>query len=216
MPTAMSMTDYYQERAPEYEEFYHRPERQTDQAEMKVWLEQEAQGHTILEVACGTGYWTAVAAPGARLIHATDVNTAPMEIARSKNLGDHVSLFRADAYDLPDFDIAFDCGMAHFWWSHVPLSRRTEFLAQFASRLELGAKVLMIDNNQVEGSTIPLTRTDDDGNTYQTRKLSNGNEYEVVKNFSSTGDLAGSFTPFCADVQVKQTKYFWGVCAVLK
>lgn len=207
------MTDYYQERAPEYEEFYHRPERQAEQEELKDWLKDEVSGRTILEIACGTGYWTAVAAPQARFIQATDFNSAPMEFAREKALGDHVRFAQADAYSLPDFDIAFDCGMAHFWWSHVPLADQQRFLAGFVSKLQSGAKILMIDNNKVDGSTMPFSRKDEHGNTYQTRKLSNGSEYEVVKNFPGAGELRAAFAPFCSEVEVRQSTYFWAVRA---
>jgi len=216
MTLSTSMTDYYQERAPEYEEFYHRPERQQDQEELKDWFRNEVSGRTILEIACGTGYWTAVAAPEARFIQATDFNAAPMEIARDKDLGDHVRFAQADAYNLPDFDIAFDCGMAHFWWSHVLLADHQRFLSGLVSRLQSGARILMIDNNKVDGSTIPLSRQDDDGNTYQTRKLSNGSEYEVVKNFPGTDELRAAFQPHCTSVEVRQSVYFWAVSAITK
>lgn len=216
MAISTSMTDYYQERAPEYEEFYHRPERQAEQAELKGWLEEETRGRTVLEIACGTGYWTAVAAPGARYIQATDYNSAPMEIARAKKLGEHVRFSRGDAYNLPGFDAAFDCGMAHFWWSHVLLADRERFLANFVAKLQGGAKVLMIDNNNVEGSTIPISREDAHGNTYQTRRLSDGSEYEVVKNFPDTEELRAALTPFCSGVEVRQGTHFWALRAITR
>ena len=210
------MTDYYQERAPEYEEFYHRPERQAEQDDLKTWLKEEVRERTILEIACGTGYWTAVAAQQARFIQATDFNSAPMEIAEGKALGEHVKFIQADAYDLPDFDTVFDCGMAHFWWSHVLIADRQRFLAGLVSKLQSGATVLMIDNNKVEGSTIPLTRKDQHGNTYQTRTRSNGSEYEVVKNFPGANELRAAFTPFCSEVEVRQSTYFWAVRGITK
>lgn len=216
MTISTSMTDYYQQRAPEYEEFYNKPERQADQERMKEWLREEVRGRSILEIACGTGYWTAVAAPVAKLIQATDYNSAPLEIARSKNLGGHVSFSRADAYNLPEFDIPFDCGMAHFWWSHILLSDQAAFLEAFTSRLGPSAKIVMIDNNCVSGSTIPITHRDEHGNTYQTRKLSNGDQYEVVKNFPSTTEIETALSPFCKEVQVMQTQYLWGVTAIRK
>ena len=216
MPVATSMKDYYQARAAEYEEFYDLPERLTDLGEVKTWLEEQSRNRTILEVASGTGYWTAVAAPIAKFIQGTDFNTAPLEIARSKDLGAHVNFAVADAYDLPEYDIVFDCGMAHFWWSHVAKSRQDLFLAHIASRLGSGATVLMIDNNYVAGSNTPITRKDSQGNTYQIRTLSNGDEYEVLKNFPGTADIETVFGRHCSKVDVRQWNYFWAVKAVLK
>src|SRR5882672_10040425 len=127
------MSDYYQARANEYESVYDKPERQDDLQRLRVWLAEEACGRSILEVACGTGYWTAVAASTASAIVATDCNPAPLEIARAKGLGAHVRFEQADAFALPDYGMAFDAGMAHFWWSHVSLADQQRFLGHFAS-----------------------------------------------------------------------------------
>ncbi len=130
-----SMTDYYQARAHEYESVYDKPERQEDLHRLRAWLAEEARGRTMLEVACGTGYWTAVAASTASAIVATDLNAGPLEIARAKGLGAHVRFDQADAFALPDYGVPFDAGMAHFWWSHVPIADQQRFLGHFASKL---------------------------------------------------------------------------------
>ena len=130
-----SMADYYQARAPEFEIVYDKPERQADLAKLRSWLAEEARGATVLEIACGTGYWTGVAAAAAKAIVATDFNPGPLEIARSKCLGPHVVFAQADAYALPDYGHAFDAGMSHFWWSHVSVADQQRFLAHFASKL---------------------------------------------------------------------------------
>lgn len=215
MSAATTMKEYYQARASEYEEFYDIPERLSDLAEVKIWLGKETRERTILEVASGTGYWSAVAAPVAKLIQGTDFNTAPLEIARSKNLGPHVSFAFADAYDLPEYDTMFDCGMAHFWWSHVAKASQNVFLSHFASRLSDGATILMIDNNYIDGSNTPITREDAQGNTYQDRTLSNGEHFEVLKNFPDKAQLEAAFGAICTSVEVLQWKYFWAVKAVL-
>lgn len=209
------MEEYYQARAPEYEAFYHYPERQTDLAEVKIWLREQTHGRTILEIACGTGYWTAEVAGEAKLILATDFNSAPLDIARAKGMGGNVRFEQSDAYNLPDYDEGFDCGMAHFWWSHVAKSRRDEFLSHFASRLGNGATILMIDNNYVPGSNIPLSHEDEEGNTYQMRTLANGDTYEIVKNFPDTGELECALERHCESVDVFQWQYFWAVKGVL-
>jgi len=45
------------------------------------------RGLDVLEVACGTGYWTQSVARGADATLATDLNTEVMEIARLKHYG---------------------------------------------------------------------------------------------------------------------------------
>jgi SAM-dependent methyltransferase len=183
------MKAYYQARAREYEAVYAKPERQRDLAQLRHWLAQRARGRTILELACGTGYWTAIAAATARYILATDLNPRPLALARAKTPGANVAFCRADAYALPLFDRRFDCGMAHFWWSHVPLNKIGAFVAHFCSRLSPGASLLMIDNRFVPGSSTPLSRRDADGNTYRTRTLSSGAQHEVIKNFPTPREI---------------------------
>jgi len=147
MTTSSSMVDYYEARAPHFEAVYDRPERQADLRVLRDWLAQEARGLTLLEVACGSGYWTRVAASTAKAILAIDCNPSPLALARSKNLGPHVTFARADAFALPTVAAQFDGGMAHFWWSHVSLADQQRFLVHFASKLRNRAKLLMIDNN---------------------------------------------------------------------
>jgi SAM-dependent methyltransferase len=210
-----SMSEYYQARAGEYERVYDKPERQEDLARLKSWLAEEARGRALLEVACGTGYWTAVAAATARSILATDRNPAPLEIARAKGLGDHVTFAEADAFALPDCEVPFDGGMAHFWWSHVSIGDQQRFLRHFSSRLGARARLLMMDNNHVPGSSTPISRTDAAGNTYQTRTLGSGGSYEVMKNFPTTADLESACAGICARIDVLQLPHYWALSATL-
>jgi len=210
-----SMADYYQARAPEFESVYDKPERQHDLRELKAWLAEQVRGRTVLEIACGTGYWTAVAADTASRIVATDLNGAPLEIARAKGLGAHVSFAQADGLALPDYGVPFDAGMAHFWWSHIVIADQQPFLRHFVSKLQRRAKLLMMDNNHVAGSTGAISRRDAAGNTYQMRNLQTGGTYEIVKNFPSTGELESALFPWCATVDVLQLQHYWALSAVL-
>lgn len=209
------MADYYQARAPEFESVYDKPERQADLARLRSWLADEARGATLLEVACGTGYWTAIAAATAKAIVAIDFNAAPLQMARSKGLGPHVTFAQADAFTLPDYGLAFDAGMAHFWWSHVSVADQQRFLAHFASKLRQGAKLLMIDNTFVAGSMTAPSRTDALGNTYQMRRLQDGSEYEIVKNFPTAVELRSALERHSTAVNILQLEYYWAVSAAL-
>jgi SAM-dependent methyltransferase len=210
------IADYYQARAREYERVYDKPERQEDLVRLKAWLAEQARGRTILEVACGTGYWTAIAAGTARAIVATDLNPGPLAIARAKGLGAHVRFAEADAFALPDYEGGFDAGMALFWWSHVLVADQRRFLEHFAAKLRPGAKLLMMDNNYVAQCMSPISRRDALGDTYQVRRLESGAEYEIVKNFPSTGDLQRALAPVCARVNVLQLPHYWAVSATLR
>jgi SAM-dependent methyltransferase len=209
------MDAYYQARAGEYEEIYAKPERQSDLARLKEWLIGQTRDKVILELACGTGYWTALAAAAARFVLATDRNAAPLDIARRKPLDGSVAFCVADAYALPVRTGHFDCGMAHFWWSHVPRDRIGAFLSHFASRLAPGATLLLSDNAFVSGSSTPLSRRDAHGNTYQIRTLRTGERHEILKNFPSTSEIRAALEPVCAAVDVLQLGYYWAARGIV-
>jgi SAM-dependent methyltransferase len=212
MASLGSLAEYYERRAYEYDNMYAKPEIQGDLSKLRIWLAEHVCQRQLLEVACGTGYWTAVAASTAQSIHATDINPGPLAIARSKGIGRHVKFAHADAYSLPSYDAKFDCGMAHLWWSHVPKRCQRTFLSHLMSKLVKKHKILMIDNNFVPGVTA-ISRTDEFGDTYQSRTLQSGERYEVLKNFPTRSDLEIVLSNYWSNVSVIELKHFWGVSA---
>jgi SAM-dependent methyltransferase len=207
------MAAYYRERAGEYDSLYACVAWRSDLAVLKDWLVAQATGKTVLEVAAGTGYWTAIAAPVAKAITATDINVKTLAIAAEKKLGEHVTLVQTDAGCLPNTLGRFDLGMAHMWWSHVRKQDQSRFLGHFASRLQDRATLLMIDQNHVPDFGMPISRWDVDGNSYQARWLDNGERFEVVKNYFNHVELERSIATACDDIRVLQLTYFWAVSA---
>jgi len=61
------LVEYYGQRAPEYEDIYRRndPVRQTELNEIGQIVRTTFLGKRVLEVACGTGFWTQIIAEGA-------------------------------------------------------------------------------------------------------------------------------------------------------
>ncbi len=84
--TRMTIGEYYQQRAPEYDEVYAKPERQADLAELRRLLPPLVAGRRVLEIAAGTGYWTAVIAPAAASVTATDLNPETLAVAASAGI----------------------------------------------------------------------------------------------------------------------------------
>ena len=200
---------YYAQRAGEYERVYQKPERQIELQKLKVYIERTFAGLDVLEVACGTGYWTEVLARSAASVVATDITEEVLAIARSKNLGPKVTLQKEDAYALPHFSQRFNAGLAAFWWSHIPRARLRPFLGGFHRALAPGAMVVFMDNVYTEGSSMPTSRTAENGDTYQTRKLEDGSTHEVLKNFWTQAELAAAVEDLATDVQIEFWQYFW-------
>jgi demethylmenaquinone methyltransferase/2-methoxy-6-polyprenyl-1,4-benzoquinol methylase len=205
-----SMASYYADRAKEYERIYDKPERQDDLRRLRGLVERALAGADVFEVACGTGYWTEIVARSAASIMATDRNEEVLAIARSKPMGvQKVTFRREDAYALPVLPQRFTAGLAAFWWSHVPKARLTAFLSGFHRVLSPRARVVLFDNVYVEGSSTPLSRTDEHGDTYQLRRLDDGSTHEVLKNFPTEAQLRDAVAGLADEVQVEFLRYYW-------
>lgn len=210
MPSDAQLRAYYAKRAAEYERIYEKPERQADLARLRSELPEYFAGAAMLEIACGTGYWTPLLAARAASVHATDANDEMLAIARTKPYPHgNVHFERCDAYALPAWNEKFDGCFAGFWWSHVPKRLLADFLQGLHARLAPGARVAFLDNRYVEGSSTPLARRDADGNTYQLRHLADGSRHEVLKNFPAAGEVEGLLGRHCLDFAWHELDYYW-------
>jgi len=206
------MRDYYSARASEYDGIYRKPERQPDLRAMEAWISRVFKGRSsVLELACGTGYWTQFFAPGAARVVALDAAEQTLQIARTRVAQDKVEFVLGDAYDLPLRAASFDAAFAGFWWSHVPLDRVQQFLAGLHRVLRPGALVVFIDNRYVEGSSTPVSERDADGNTFQVRSLKDGSRHRVLKNFPSRDALLRAVEPFASSAAYREWEHFWAL-----
>lgn len=201
---------YYSHRAPEYEKIYSKPERQKDLGELKSLVKKILKGKTIIEVACGTGYWTGIISTAAHSITAIDSGEEVLNIARSKSYKNNNTEFRVeDAFPLSGIQTSFNAAFCGFWLSHIELNKTDSFLKNLHTKLKPGSVVVMIDNNFVEGSSTSISRTDDKGNSYQVRNLEDSSKYEIIKNFYSEEELKRLFSKYSSEVEVINLEYYW-------
>jgi demethylmenaquinone methyltransferase/2-methoxy-6-polyprenyl-1,4-benzoquinol methylase len=201
---------YYARRAAEYERIYAKPERQADLARLTQWIAERLAGRRVLEIACGTGWWTERYAPRAAGVLATDINEEVLAIARSKSYPKgRVQFAIADGYALDAIAGDFDAVFAGFWWSHVERDELPRFLAGVRRRFPDGTRALFLDNRYVEGSSTPVAETDAAGNTWQLRRLDDGSTHRVLKNFPDAAELHAAARPFARTVQVTELPYYW-------
>jgi SAM-dependent methyltransferase len=207
---ASALERYYAARASEYERIYAKPERQRDLRRLEALLPPLFARRRVLEIACGTGYWTRFIARDAAAITAIDASDETLAIAARKALPpERVRLLVADAYALPDSLGTFDAAFAGFWWSHVPRRDRARFLRGLDARLAPGAIVALVDNRYVEGSSTPIAERDAAGDTYQRRRLDDGSEHLVLKNFPSEAELRADFAAVGRDARYVELEYYW-------
>ena len=205
-----ALADYYAQRAAEYERIYLKPERQPELRQLKQLVRAAMAQRDVLEIACGTGYWTEAAAGSATSIAAFDINEAVLEIARSKPINPgKVTFAIGDAYQLPVAPSCFNAALSVFWWSHIPRKQLADFLTPLHRTLQPGATVVFIDNTHVPGESTPISRTDDAGNTYQLRRIDKGGTFEVLKNYPTEQELRDAVAGFAGNIEIKWLKYYW-------
>lgn len=203
------MRSYYAARAAEYDNVYLKPERQPDLRAIERWLPPIFAGANVLEVACGTGYWTQFIAPMAAHVVALDAAPETISLAKERVSKDKVQFLVGDAYALPQYDTKFDAAFAGFWFSHVPKQRWREFMRGLNSTLKPGAKVVMLDNRYVDDNNSPITEHDIEGNTYQKRSLCDGTTYRVLKNFPSEAELRILAVDLGKEVSFTTWQFYW-------
>lgn len=208
--TTPQLERYYSRRASEYETVYDKPERQAELAWLRERIPQIFRNRIVLEVACGTGYWTQYIAREAKRVYACDINEAVLEIAREKAIAPgKATFFKADAVTLDGVPGTCNAAFAGFWWSHVKKSELALFVKNLSLKLEPGARVAILDNTFAHGSSTPILRTDAEGNTYQMRSLANGEQYEVLKNFPSALELTEAVRPVAREAHLESLTYYW-------
>jgi demethylmenaquinone methyltransferase/2-methoxy-6-polyprenyl-1,4-benzoquinol methylase len=202
------LVSYYFDRAKEYERIYFKPERQNDLKESAATLETLFKNLQVLEIACGTGYWTERIARTATSVLATDINAPVIEIAKVKQYENkNVSFEIADIYALPAGQ--YESLFGGFIWSHIKLQELPAFLEAVHKSVKPGGTVVFMDNTFVAGSNLPVTNTDEQGNTFQTRKLDDGSSHLVLKNFPDETSLKAAVGKHAENFRFIRLQYFW-------
>jgi 2-polyprenyl-3-methyl-5-hydroxy-6-metoxy-1,4-benzoquinol methylase len=207
--SSAQMHAYYAQRASYYDAVYERPERQEDIRIVREMLRTEFSGRTVLEVACGTGYWTPSIAETASSITATDGTPEPLAVARSRPGNEKVRFELADAYTFAASLGVYQGAFAGLWFSHVPVAERARFFASLHARLSPSSRVILLDNNGAQLKDFPIAETDHDGNTYQLRTLRDGSVHRVLKNFPKSSDLHALVAGVASSIKVRELENFW-------
>lgn len=218
MSNEQIMETYYAQRSASLEQIYQRPERQRDLQDIEQRLAALLTGHDVIELACGTGYWTERFAPFAAKVVASDINDNMLAEAQKKSYpAQRVQFRKADALQLPD-DLKgqFSACFSGFLWSHIRRETQEALLRDWSKKIGVGSLLVLIDNNFVEGQSTPIARTDVQGNTWQIRTQEDGSRIELVKNFPSDSALKKKVGPHVRDLRIYRNQYFWMLTCFLK
>lgn len=204
------LKEYYKTRAGEYEEIYAKPERQKDIQALSLFLKNNFIKKDVLEIACGTGFWTQKYCADAASVLGIDYNQEVLQVARDKELQNcNVEFIVDDAFSLSKVTEKANACYAGFWLSHIKKSDVNAFLRMLHENLEPGSLVIFADNLYVEGNSTPISSQDSDGNTYQIRKLKNGSQHEILKNFITEQEFHSMLSEVSKTAHYREIEYFW-------
>ncbi len=196
---------YYRARAPEFDLSHHNPT-----PELRADLDAFAPRGRVLEMACGTGIWTAEilrhpveeltcidAAPEMFAIHASRINDIRVQRQR---------------HDLFNWESAerYEAVILAFWLSNVPPSRFAEFWGTVRRALKPDGRVFFIDDDHRAEAT--EERIPDAEVPAVLRTLSNGSSHVAIKVFHQPRTLAAELAElgWSAVVRSAGTRFLWG------
>jgi 2-polyprenyl-3-methyl-5-hydroxy-6-metoxy-1,4-benzoquinol methylase len=140
----------------------------------------------VLEIACGTGLWTAALARWASTVRAIDAAPEMIAIAREGVDSPNVTFEVADVFawtTAARFDVIFFSA----WLSHVPTTRFEQFWRSLRRLLADRGRVLFIDEHVDEhGKEAYGTGSAE----MVERRLRDGREFRIVKNFVDPEQLS--------------------------
>jgi demethylmenaquinone methyltransferase/2-methoxy-6-polyprenyl-1,4-benzoquinol methylase len=192
-PLLSEQVAYYDARAPEYEDWWHRRGRYVlpppdaarwyaDVAEVEAALDSFGPGGAVLELACGTGLWTRRLARHATHVVAVDGAAAMLEENRARlpvTSKAAVEYIQADLFSWRPPAAAFDAVVFGYWLSHVPDQRLADFWHGVRGALREGGRVFFVDSAPDPGrAEWPSTATEQ-------RDLADGRQFTVVKRYRS-------------------------------
>ena len=208
-----AMVDYYESRAPEYDDWYLRRGRYAHgaihdaawNAELDAagrWLDGLSWSGDIVELAAGTGWWSPLLASRGEL-SLYDASPAALDRARERLVahGLRAHLHVRDAWAAPDRVV--DGLFMGFWLSHVPRERLADFLALGRRWLKAGGRVAFIDSLPDPASG--AADNPEPGDDRAIRRLADGREFTIVKAFRSRERMTAAFRQAGLSAEVRET-----------
>jgi demethylmenaquinone methyltransferase/2-methoxy-6-polyprenyl-1,4-benzoquinol methylase len=199
---------YYRARAPEYDDTV--PYDPAARSELLPALERLAPYGTVLELAPGTGQWTAELAKHATQVTAVDASPEMIAINRARLAAENVDYIRADLFSWtpPErYELAFFSD----WLSHVPPQRFEDFWAMVAECLEPDGKVFLIDELPAVAA---LERILDDAIAPAVeRPVGSGERYRAIKVFYEPATLVARLAQLGWDFSIATVgwRFYYGV-----
>jgi 2-polyprenyl-3-methyl-5-hydroxy-6-metoxy-1,4-benzoquinol methylase len=211
--------EYYRARAGEYDEWFlrsgrydrgpgHRAQWFAEVDEVRAALERFRPAGRVLELACGTGWWTEQLVRFADTVTAVDASDEVLELNRQRMGDPKVRYERADIFAWEP-DGRYDVVFFSFWLSHVPPERFAAFWEMLRGALAPGGRVFLVDSLRTELSTATDHRLGNEEDIVMERKLNDGRSFQIYKIFYSPAELAAKLDAIGWDAEMHGTESFF-------
>ena len=194
----VSMLEYYNERAPEYDEAYTLERVPVSISDLSAYKAEVTALSTIVEriicgrlidIACGTAHWLPHYA--SRCSHITLFDQSQRMLSesrrRAKSLRTEERIyFVLGNYFVHEFKLPlFDCALIGFLLSHLTSEQEHHFFGKLESMLKAGGKFLFIDSAWTEERA--KTRKKEGK---QERVLNDGRRFDIYKKYFDKDDIS--------------------------
>jgi SAM-dependent methyltransferase len=189
---------YYRAGATEYDRQYASYEGLRD---LLAVVDELPIAGDVLELACGTGQWTARLAARARSVTAVDASAEVLALARARTAASPTVRFvQADLFEWRPTR-RYDTVFFAFWLSHVPPARLPGFWDTVAGALAPGGKAIFVDDGPAVAAEEEVLA--DQPAPAALRRLDDGSEYRIVKVFHDARTLTDDLTTLGWSVRIR-------------
>jgi demethylmenaquinone methyltransferase/2-methoxy-6-polyprenyl-1,4-benzoquinol methylase len=200
----VSQRTYYDERAPDYGN-KSKPDRKVSGLPppdlCRALIDEFRPEGDVLELACGTGIFTAEIVRYARSLTAVDASPRMLAINRQRCNNAKISYVNADIFAWRP-DRAYDAVFFGAWLSHVPPAAFDAFWALVRSCLAPAGRVAFEDEDDRAAGYDDQYLVD--GVPAARRRLSDGREFEIVKLFWRPEELEDRLRASGWDINVRR------------
>ncbi|MEE9443699.1 MAG: class I SAM-dependent methyltransferase [candidate division Zixibacteria bacterium] len=210
--------EYYQKRAAEYDKIYYRdnPMRQAELKDLYGLSQGVLSKLSVLDIACGTGFWTRIISEQAREITGIDINQATLDEAGKKEYNCPVEFIPGDWRKIPEIDKQFDGLLMTYVLSHVKRQDSDTLRETIKNIIPAGSPAFICDNNLICEMEKELIWDKEKINSYKLRKLENGKKYMILKNYFDNEELLRIFEQWGKVRRFIFKDYYWAVVLTLE